>query len=149
VTICSDLASAPGEIVRRDAAGRETWYGKWRVDGQQVKRRVGPKRAVGTRDGLTKTQAEAELRRLMGEIGVLRTRGERMTVGEAGKALVTARRSAGRKRSTIEGYQSILRQHMDPFFGSRPIERITRHDVEAFTARSSAMDWRRTRGSTP
>jgi integrase len=121
-------------IVRRDAADRETWYGKWRVDGQQVKRRIGPKRAVGTRDGLTKTQAEAELRRMMAEVGALRARGERVTVAEAGEALIAARRSAGRKRSTIEGYESILGQHVVSFFGSRAVDRIRRPDVEAFAA---------------
>jgi integrase len=119
-------------FVRRDAAGRETWYGKWRVDGQQVKRRIGPKRPVGTRDGLTKTQAEAELRRMMGEVAALPSRGERITIAEAGEALIAARRSAGRKRSTVEGYESILAQHIIPFFGARPVDRIRRSDVEAF-----------------
>ena len=55
-------------IVRKDSSGRETYYGKWRTrDGRQIKRRIGPKRQPATRDGLTKTQAEVELRRLMGE----------------------------------------------------------------------------------
>jgi integrase len=121
-----------GLFVRRDAAGRETWYGKWRVDGQQVKRRIGLKRAVGTRDGLTRIQAEAELRRVIGEVAALPTRGERLTVAEAGEALIVARRSAGRKRSTLEGYQSILEQHIVPFFGSRTVDRVERRHVEAF-----------------
>jgi len=119
-------------MVRRDAAGRETWYGKWRVGGQQVKRRIGPKRVVGTRDGLTQTQAEAELRRMMGEVGALRTRGERVTLAQAGEALIATRRSAGRKRSTVEGYESIFARHVVPFFGARPVDRISRWDVEAF-----------------
>ena len=49
-------------FVRADAAGREAWYGQWRVDGRLVKRKVGPKRSPGSRDGLTKAQAEKELR---------------------------------------------------------------------------------------
>lgn len=28
--------------VRADAAGRESWYGRWRDDGRQVMRAVGP-----------------------------------------------------------------------------------------------------------
>ena len=32
-------------MVRTDGAGVETWYGKWRVGGSQVKRRLGPKRS--------------------------------------------------------------------------------------------------------
>jgi integrase len=121
-------------IVRRDAADRETWYGKWRVDGQQVKRRIGPKRVVGTREGLTKTQAEGELRRMMGEIGALPVRGERVTLADAGEALIAARRAAGRKRSTLEGYESILAQHVVRFFGGRTVDRIRRAEVEAFGA---------------
>src|SRR5690349_3719104 len=54
--------------VRRDRAGQETWYASWRVPGgRRIKRKVGPKRLSGTGQGLTKAQAEAELRRMMGE----------------------------------------------------------------------------------
>ena len=49
-------------FVRADGNGRETYYGSWRVGGRRVKRRLGPKRRAGTSDGLTRTQAEAELR---------------------------------------------------------------------------------------
>jgi hypothetical protein len=80
-------------MVRTDAAGRETWYGKWRVGGTQVKRRLGLKRVRGTRDGLTKTQAEAELRRIMAEVEAVPNRGQRMTLAEVGRALVSHRRS--------------------------------------------------------
>ena len=54
-------------LVRRDRAGRETWYGKWRVGERQVMRRLGPRREPGASVGLTRTQAEAELRRLIAE----------------------------------------------------------------------------------
>jgi hypothetical protein len=53
---------------RADSAGRVTWYGKWRHNGTQVKRRVGPKCSEGSREGLTRRAAEAELRRLIGEV---------------------------------------------------------------------------------
>lgn len=48
-------------MVRRDGRGRETRYGSWRVWGWRVKRVLGPKRSPGSRDGLTRTQAEGEL----------------------------------------------------------------------------------------
>ena len=55
------------------------WYAHWRADGgRQVKRRVGPMRVEGSRDGLTRSQAEAELRRLIAE-----TKPARMTAGDA------------------------------------------------------------------
>ena len=54
-------------IVRKDSAGRETWYGKWRTaDGRQVKRRIGLKRPHGTREGLTETEASKRLLTLIG-----------------------------------------------------------------------------------
>jgi len=58
-----------GLFVKRDAAGRERWYGKWRVGPAQVKRRIGLKRIPSTREGLTRTPAEAELRWLIGSVG--------------------------------------------------------------------------------
>jgi hypothetical protein len=44
-----------------DASGAETWYGLWRTGGLRVKRALGPKHAPGSSDGLTRSQAEAEL----------------------------------------------------------------------------------------
>jgi integrase len=40
----------------------------------------------------------------------------------------------GRKRSTLQNYDSCLRVHLGPFFGRRPLHRITREQVEAFIA---------------
>jgi integrase len=62
-------------IVRVDRAGREVWYGKWRANGRQVMRRIAPKRGGAAKDGLTRTQAEGELRRLMDEVRVAPTVG--------------------------------------------------------------------------
>jgi hypothetical protein len=42
------------------------YYGRWRIAGRQVMRKLGPVRRPGTRDGLTATMAEARLRQLMG-----------------------------------------------------------------------------------
>jgi integrase len=125
-------AGTGGLTVRVDAAGVETWYGKWRVGATQVKRRLGAKRVRGTREGLTRTQAEAELRRIMSEVQAVPSRGERKTVAEVGSALLSARTAAGRKRSTIGGYASIISTHIVPFFGQRAVDRIERGDVEGF-----------------
>jgi hypothetical protein len=51
--------------VHTDAQGREIWYGRWYIGTKRIKRAIGPKRRPGTRDGLTRAQAEAELRRRM------------------------------------------------------------------------------------
>ena len=44
------------------------WYGQWRVGERRVQRAIGPVRKPGTRRGLTKRQAEAQLRALMQEV---------------------------------------------------------------------------------
>jgi integrase len=121
-------------IARKDSAGRETWYGKWWVGSSQVKRRIGPKRTPSLRDGLTRSQAEAELRKLIGSVQVAQARRERMTVAEAGELLIASATTRGLKRSTVMSYETICRVHLSPFFGSRPLDRIARRDVESLGA---------------
>ena len=124
-------------FVKRDGAGRETWYGKWRVGRVQVKRRVGPKRIPSTREGLTRTQAETELRRLIGAIDHATVQRERVTVEEVGELLVASVRAKGRKRSTLEAYSSTIRVHLVPFFGARTLDQIGRREVKSFMAHMS------------
>ncbi len=57
-----------------------------------------------------------------------------MTVAEAGDRLLEQLGSLGRKRSTLEEYESFLRVHLTPFFGETPLDRIGTADVEAFIA---------------
>ena len=81
--------------VRKDKNGRETWYGHWRASGRQHKRRIGPKRADGTRDGLTRPHAEKELRRLIAETRAPKSVTSRLTLEEVGAALPRAPRGEG------------------------------------------------------
>jgi hypothetical protein len=37
-------------IVRTDRAAREVFYGKWRANGRQIMRRIGPKRGGEAKD---------------------------------------------------------------------------------------------------
>lgn len=121
-------------IVLADRLGRETWYAKWRVGGRQVERKLGPKRTPGTADGLTKVQAEAELRRVIAETRAVPGPGPRRTVTDAATELIEWRRDSGRKTSTLGTYESMLARHIDPFFGKRPIDRIERHHVDTFAS---------------
>jgi integrase len=121
-------------IVRRDANGRETWFGLWRVNGRRVKRKLGPKRIPGTSDGLTKPQAEAALRKLMeSEAAPAR----RVTVEQAGERLVAHLEQLQRSPNTLDDYRSYLRVNLVPFFGDKPLDRITPRDVEAFMAKKA------------
>src|SRR4051794_12463414 len=118
-------------FVRADSAGRETWYGSWRVGGRRVKRRLGLKRRPSMADGLTRTQAEAELRRRMASTTVV-AGAARRTVGEAGNAYIDhLEHVMERKRTTIADYRGYLRKHLAPFFGGRPLDRIDRARVES------------------
>src|SRR5262249_5600900 len=67
--------------IRIDRSGREVWYGAWRGQGRQLKRRIGFKRNGSSCDGLTRAQAEAKLRELMDTTTVIPVpRGDRLTV---------------------------------------------------------------------
>lgn len=118
---------------RRDRNGRETWYGSWMAGGRRVKRRLGLRRAPGTGDGLTRKQAEAELRKRMAAelLGV--PGGQRRRLEEAGALYVEhLEQVMGRKRTTIEDYRGYLRGHLVPFFGTRTLDRIEPADVERY-----------------
>jgi integrase len=121
-------------FVRTDAAGRESWYGQWRSGDALVKRKLGAKRPVGERSGLTKAQAEAELRRRIEAERPSSTPHDRLSVGDAGRRYLDHLAGVGRKRSTLMDYESHLRVHLAPFFGAKPLHRIEPRDVEAFIA---------------
>jgi hypothetical protein len=71
--------------VRKGSAGRETFYGSWWTNGRRVNRRLGVKRVHGSREGLTTAQAEAQLRRLMGEVSPTAPQDDRLDVTDAGR----------------------------------------------------------------
>src|SRR5205085_1010750 len=100
-----------GLSVRSDANGRETWYGQWWVGERRVRRRLGPKREAGTRDGLTRAQAERELRRAI-DAPAPAPAAERLTLGEASRRYLAHLRALGRKPSTLSDYESALRIHL-------------------------------------
>jgi integrase len=114
---------------RTDSAGRVTWYGKWRHNGTQVKRKIGPKRAEGSRDGLTRRAAEAELRRLIAEVKPVTLASEALTIGEVGRRYMAHLERMGRKLSTRIAVESALRVHLEQFFGDRAIDSVTHEDV--------------------
>lgn len=119
---------------RPDSRGRVTWYGSWRIAGRRVKRRIGLKRVEGSgREGLTRTQAEKELRRLMAETPTVVARETRKTVAEAGRAYVDHLEGVmERKRTTVQDYRGYLQRHLGPHFGERTIDKIEPEHVEAY-----------------
>jgi integrase len=132
------------------AKGRR-WYGQWYLRGRLVKRSLGPVREPGSRNGLTRTQAEARLRELM-----LETKSapapitERMTVADVGDRRIKHLARSGRKPdTTLANYESEIRIHFAPHFEDTPIDEITPDEVEDFIDASLDDDDRIDRGLTP
>lgn len=121
-----------GSLFRRGGK----WYGQWypTAGARPIKRVLGPVRKPGGKDGLTKSMAEARLRERMSDTTSV-TVVERMTIAEAGKAHLDHLKTKGRKKSTLEGYESQLRVHLIPFFGESAMSRIAPRDVERFIVR--------------
>src|SRR5437588_7547311 len=117
-----------GSIVTR--AGN--YFGKWRVGDRQVMRKLGPVRKVGTSTGLTKAQAEARLRKLMGEVKYVVPE-ERLDFGEIAERYVShVQHVMGRKPSTVRDYEIIARKHLAPYFSGKPIARISSDDIASY-----------------
>jgi integrase len=115
-------------IVKRRTRG-ELWFGKWRTNGRQVMRLIGPKRIPGTRYGLTRPQAEAALRKLIGEVTAAPLPGQRTTIAEAGRRYLRHLEAAGRKPSTIAAVRGHLKHWHEPFFADRAIDAIRAEDI--------------------
>ena len=110
------------------------WYGQWYVRGRLVKRSLGPMRQPGSRDGLTRTQAEVRLRELMLETDSAPPPvTERVTIAEVGDRRIKQLARSGRKPdTTLANYESEIRIHFSPFFGEKAVDEITADDVEDF-----------------
>jgi integrase len=130
------------ETIDTQAAERRRWatalcecnYGKWRINGRQVMRKLGPCRRPGTRDGLTRAQAEARLRELMAQTGVPASP-ERLTFDQVGQRYLHHLEDVmQRKRTTIQDYRIMLRGHLGPYFGSTDLAKLTPRDVDAYIA---------------
>lgn len=151
-------AYGSGSILERNGS----YYGKWWTNGRQVKRKLGPVRTPGSRDGLTKSQAEARLRALMAEVQAedvapraLNADGARRpghyTIAEVGALYIEhARDHRGLKEgTTLKDYASIVRNHLEPFFGDRPIQRIDAAEVERFAKHLRTKKAQGRRGGKP
>jgi len=111
---------------------RGSWYAKWYVGSRQVKRKIGRQRKRGSREGLTKAQAEKEMRRLMREVKP--TSQERLTLREAGDAyIVHVRDFLERKPSTVQDYEGILNK-AERGLPKKTIDRFGGADVEGYVS---------------
>ena len=115
-----------------EAAG--SYYGRWRTpDGRKLNRRIGRIRAAGTADGLTRAQAERAFRKLQEDEDANPSRprtSEVVTVSEAADSLRRAKSLEGARKSYLENLESMQRVHIDPSFGSMPVDAVSTTQVE-------------------
>ena len=147
-------AYGSGSIIER----RGDYYGKWRLDGRQYWRRLGPKRTPGTSDGLTRAQAEQRLRERMAEAQAdqateaarRKRRQHRHTIDEIGAAyLEYARDHRGLKATTLTDYEMAIRVHLAPYFGATPVDQITAKSIESFAKHLRTKKGQGRRGGKP
>jgi integrase len=115
-----------------------SYYGRWRTaDGRLLNRKVGKVRSVGERDGLTRTQAEREFRRLQeAEERAPRPRhdAEIPTVDAVADSLRQKLALRGARRSYRENCASMQRVHVSPRLGAVRVTDVTTADVETLAA---------------
>jgi integrase len=111
---------------------RGSWYAKWYVGTRQIKRKIGRKRKRGSREGLTKAQAEKEMRRLMREVKP--TLQERLTLREVGDAYIAhVRDFLERKPSTVQDYEGILNK-AERGLPKKTTDRYDGSDIEGYAS---------------
>jgi hypothetical protein len=114
---------------------RDKWYAKWRVGDQQIRRAIGPKRQPGSRDGLTRKQAEAELRRLM-ETTRPAPRTNGFTFEDAANEYL---RFVGDVRQidpkTLTDYQGAVNGYLLDEFGPLGLDAVTPDLIDAYKER--------------
>jgi integrase len=113
-----------------------SWIGSWYgPGGRKIRRKVGPARSPGERDGLTKAQAEERFRQMRGADDLAATLSlPRVTMSQAADELGRRLEIRGRKKSHRLTVASDLRNHVVPFFGERDLGTIDPRDIERYIA---------------
>lgn len=113
------------------SGGRETWCARWYVGTKRVQRRVGPKRSRGSSEGLTKKQAEAELRRMRLAEEEQPPPRSAVTGDAAFEQLLRHLASLGRRPTTLATYRSIYRSHLAWKLDEILLEKVIWRDIKA------------------
>ena len=110
-----------------------SYYGRWRTpDGRRLNRRIGPVRAAGESDGITRAQAERAFRKVQAdEARKSRARAKpkrAVTVDFAADALRERLAIEGARLSYRQNTESMQRIHVSPALGksSSSRSRLTR-----------------------
>lgn len=121
-----------GSITRRSTnkRGPSSWQLKWDLPAPPGERKFGYKTVTGTRD-----QAEAELRRIVGALkdGTY-VAPQKLTVAEWAEQWLKAQTDLAAR--TRQSYETLLRLHLIPTLGNRPLQQLRASEL---TARYAAM----------
>jgi hypothetical protein len=107
-------------------------------------------RRPGTDIGLTRREAEAQLRKLMlaEEAAPTPPAAGRHTVNDAAEALIEHKRVQGVSKSYLATLGSVHRRHFGAVLGSMALRKVHRRDVEAMSAKLLARACRPRRSPT-
>lgn len=94
----------------------------------------GPVRPPRSREGFTRSQAEAALRQALEAGRTTRRLTERIDLAEAGRRYVANRETIGLKSGTLADYESFLRVQLLPHLGRKPLDQISVDDIETYIA---------------
>jgi integrase len=114
------------------------WYGRWRTaDGRRLNRKLGPVRPPGTSEGLTRREAERAFRKAIDkEDQTPRTPvAARVTVDDVAGSLLARLALEEARLSYQQNCESMYRIHIAPELGERPIQKVTREEIETLAQR--------------
>jgi integrase len=117
-----------------NAKGEEWWFGRWHNGKSRPNRRIALVRKRGSKEGLTKTEAEKHLRKMMDAEPP--PPDLECTVIYASKRLLRTLKVEGLKPTTLDTYDSILKTHVQPSpFGELLLHKVSSENVEDLLAR--------------
>ena len=118
-----------------NAKGEEWWFGRWHNGKSRPNRKIALVRKRGSKEGLTQTEAEKRLRKLM-DAEPAKPASADVTIIDGGKRLVRSLKVTGLKPTTLGTYESLLKTHIQPPpLGDLPAHEVSSDDVEKLLAR--------------
>jgi integrase len=133
------VPQASGHVLTREGSRGIKLYAKFRVNGHQTTRLIGPawtKRARPPAGLLTRAMAEVELHRMMDDAATVKPSGAEVTFGHACEEwLRYLEQEKGTAQTTLRHNRSAVGSRLEPFFGEDTvIAEITTERIDAYRA---------------
>lgn len=120
-----------GVRVREKKNGSGEWWIFINHHGKRISKKIG-----GNEEKAREVAKEIEARLVLGDLGVLKEKKQIPTFGEYSEKYL-AFIKMNRRHSTYERYHQVLRDHIKPVFGKKPLDEISRGDVRDFIVKKS------------